>query len=249
MNAASTETNAADSVQRTTTLFNPVILSILCGILSFLFYFLHRRSSRRRQNTVLIIGPACSGKTSLFRKVHFSFSSLFNCCQLTGKGFKETYMASLVPEVGVSKANDALRTQFQVVDIPGYPHFSRYLHEYIKKTKMIVFVISGPDFLHDLKNIAQKMWEVVDDVVFKTRQIPLLIAVNKTDVIEHSPSEKFILTQLQNEINKIVRTNPIRLYVMGQFTFTTVKSEVAITKLSIKLDQLQALYQFINKHL
>jgi len=41
------------------------------------------------------------------------------------------------------------------LDLPGHPHFGRYLHEHSKNAVMVVFVLSGPDFLHDLKDIAQ----------------------------------------------------------------------------------------------
>lgn len=65
--------------------------------------------------------------------------------------------------------------------------------------------------------------------------------------------------------NAIVKQMPVRADLLGDFTFTAVKSEVdlflklswivpvfdkvSIAKISVKLDQLSPLYEFINKHL
>eukprot|EP00210_Caulerpa_lentillifera_P001455 g1396.t1 len=222
-------------LKREPTLFIAVSVTVLCGVISLLFLLLWKKASTGKREAILIMGPTGSGKTCLFSK-------------LTGKGWKGT-VTSTVPNFGHVKVGSEQGKSVQIIDLPGSSCLAYFAQRYLNKAAMIIFVVDGVDFLHNINDTAEKMWKLLDDPTFKRQPVPILISVNKCDLGARCHTEKFICSRLQREIDCIIKQQPHVAQDQESFSFDELKSEVAMARISAKLEELTPLREFLNKHI
>ncbi|KAJ3254308.1 hypothetical protein HK103_007278 [Boothiomyces macroporosus] len=145
-------------------------ISILLIILALFFL------TRKQKNTILLMGPSNSGKTTFF-------------LQLQNK--QSETVTSLQENIFTLKGK-------RIVDLPGHEKLFFKYHSYIKETKTIFYFIDSSTLLSNKKSI-EMLYEILG------LNIQLVIVCNKSDLLLALKKDK-IKKIIEQEIEKIRKT-------------------------------------------
>nr|QXF29079.1 SRb [Planomonas micra] len=202
-------------------------------------FLLSRGGSSKRSMTVLV-GPVGGGKTALFHR-------------LVHGGWAETYTSM--------KENEAAA----VVDVPGHPRLLPVLADFLPVAKGIVFVIDAAAYKTRLNDTTELLYNVMTDETLIESGVPLLILLNKTDLLPDAADVvvQAVQTRLAEELTKLCATKaaapektnvedrPNRvvasLVADGEsFAFETAPLVTSFGTASVKKDELDDVRAFIE---
>ncbi|KAJ3324102.1 hypothetical protein HDV06_000643 [Boothiomyces sp. JEL0866] len=146
------------------------IAALLLIILAVIFL------NRKQKNTILLLGPSASGKTTFF-------------LQLQDKQFET--VTSLKENIYQIKGK-------RIIDLPGHEKLFFKYHSYIKETKTIFYFIDSSTLLSNKKSI-EMLYEIL------ALNIDLVIVCNKSDLLLSLKQDK-IKKLIEQEIEKIRKT-------------------------------------------
>lgn len=92
------------------------------------------------------------------------------------------------------------RATVTLVDVPGFDRLRAQFWDRLKSRALsVVYVIDSVNFMSNLHNFADLLYQYLSDDFVINNRIPFLVACNKQDD-ERSKSAKFISTQLEKEL-------------------------------------------------
>ncbi len=198
-------------------------------------------------NTVLVVGPMGTGKTTLFHRL------------VSGRLVQT--VTSQEPNVAAAyDIKGASNARVQLVDTPGHDSVWPDTRDRLAGARGVVFLVDSRK--PDPKECAKKLFELLSDPAAKAKRTPFLVACNKSELAGAQELKK-IETDLAEELqffeeaaddiedtegNTIERS----LFSSGasgdaDFTFADSPCRVEFAKVSVKEGRLDPLYDFLKR--
>lgn len=196
------------------------------------------------QPTVLIVGPANSGKTALYTLLTNGKASETVTSQ-------ESNMYKSLP---IPFDSDVVATRITIVDLPGHAKLGHILNETLNNysnIKGILFVIDAAAGNNGVRIAAERLFTLLLRTEQRMGGIDLMIACNKADVFNMIPAVR-MKKLLEEEIQNIRETKAKGLGTVGasgsldddneddgswlggdRFDFVNLDSEVSISDGSV----------------
>lgn len=186
-----------------------VLAALVAGLVIFVvvFYFQGpgapgKPRSKFHRPTFLMVGPTGAGKTSLF-------------FALTKKKTVPT-VSSLEPNVtsiGLPFSNEAIQSQYQLIDYPGHLKYSQLLRKLIvdeitvPKLKGVIYVVdsSSSNMSNDenVSAMARDLFQLLSLTEKVPNGVDFMFAVNKQDLFDSRPVAK-IRTALEAALGQVI---------------------------------------------
>lgn len=132
----------------------------------------------------MLIGLSESGKTTLFT-------------QLAYNSFVSTVTSIKENEAPITLKNNKTLVLF---DLPGFDRLrSQYWEKFKFRAKGIIFVIDSLNFMSNVHNVADLLYQYLCDSFVVSNRIPVLIACTKQDETR-AKSAKVISSMLEKEL-------------------------------------------------
>eukprot|EP01111_Echinosteliopsis_oligospora_P003382 TRINITY_DN1536_c0_g1_i2.p1 TRINITY_DN1536_c0_g1~~TRINITY_DN1536_c0_g1_i2.p1 ORF type:complete len:189 (+),score=28.02 TRINITY_DN1536_c0_g1_i2:77-643(+) len=154
----------------------------------FITFFVLKKSSKVRGDTVLLLGDVNSGKTIMFYLLIF--------------GSKVSTYTSMKGGYGLYQ-NDRTKKPIKVHELPGHNRLRSNLQTLITSASRIVFVVDAASF--EVRPVAQYLYDVLTNKVVNAREIPIMIFCNKMDK-ENPLSVPQIQAELEKELHVVIFT-------------------------------------------
>jgi small GTP-binding protein len=170
----------------------PYLLIGIFAIAVLALFFIFKKkggSSRRNATTLFIIGECGSGKTSLL----YYLENKTN--QRTTSSMKENDVSLSVP------LSNGGKTEIPCVDVPGHHHLRNILFDRLNEAKGLIVTVDSSDKA-SIAGVADYLYKVLINPVFRNDEIPTLVVLNKQDLAA-SRKINIIEEELANEIEKL----------------------------------------------
>ena len=163
-------------------ILNTIILIIISSIILYILYkILFGRSKKVIRNTIMIIGPSQSGKTTFFY-------------YLIGNENQKTIMSMQPNELNDMKT-PFLNNKYDIIDYPGTGYYQEMIINKIIQTKIILLFIDSSD-KNSIVQSAKYIYDILNSDKFDL-DTNLVICCNKQD--NNFPKTKKII---EDELNK-----------------------------------------------
>ena len=163
-------------------IINTIILIIISTIVLYIIYkYLFGHSKNLIRNTIMIIGPSQSGKTTFF---YF----------LIGKENQKTIM-SMEPNELLDCKSPHLNEKYDIIDYPGTGYYQEMIINKINQSKIILLFIDSSD-KNSIVQSAKYIYDILNSDKFDL-DTNLVICCNKQD--NNFPKTKKII---EDELNK-----------------------------------------------
>ncbi|KAL0205236.1 hypothetical protein P9112_000543 [Eukaryota sp. TZLM1-RC] len=201
--------------------------------------------SRRVADVISLIGPVDSGKTALF--YHYKTGDLIK----THTSMVQNE-ATFDTNTFIPKLTRKHRKSIALLDFPGHERLRGALSTVLRRSIAIVFMIDGPNIEQTKSQTGRLLYEVLsnDDVV--KRRIPVLIAVNKNDVIG-GDNVDYVRSILETEITTHINAaaslpgaSKVAGKSKGEFSFSQHASPIVFGSISVKKHKLDDVSMFIG---
>lgn len=174
---------------------NTYVLLAGAGLLVFLFLFMLLVMPRKREDTVVIVGPCDAGKTTLFYQLRDGSPAADTVASMQEN--QDTF-----PLAG-EKAGAHPVT---LVDVPGHPRVRGAFERHMGAAKGVVFLLDSVTFVPQKTDTAEQLYEVLSHPAVLSNRTPLLLACNKSDVGVKAHTPEFIRKMLEKELDQICGT-------------------------------------------
>jgi len=145
---------------------------------------------RKLGDTVLLLGICNAGKTALFM-------------QLREGKISDTHTSMKENEDSVAlRLKNAKTLPVRVVDFPGSPRLRAQLERFLPRARLIVFLIDAVEIRSELTAVARYLYDLFVDKEVNKKNIPFLIACNKTEMIT-ARSPEAVKADLEKEIEEL----------------------------------------------
>ena len=167
-----------------------LIITISTIILILIFRLLFSKGSSKKRNTIMIIGPSLSGKTSFFYHLLGQKDSKTVVSMQINK--VENYSCELISNIN----------RYTIMDIPGTGYFKDKILDYLDNVLILLLfidsteknsIIQAAEYLYDILNS-----DKLDD------DLKLIICCNKQDT-GFPKSKKMIENELSKEIENLIK--------------------------------------------
>lgn len=164
-----------------------ITVAVLAVLISLVIFLFSRKSSRQ---SILLIGLSESGKTTLFT-------------QLAYDSFASTVTSMKENEAPITLKNNKTLVLF---DLPGFDRLrNQYWDKFKSRAKGIIFVVDSLNFMSNVHNVADLLYQYLCDSFVVSNRIPVLIACTKQDETR-AKSARVISSMLEKEFNTIRET-------------------------------------------
>ncbi|RKP12300.1 signal recognition particle receptor, beta subunit [Piptocephalis cylindrospora] len=155
--------------------------------------YLWKGPSKGKRDTVILVGPAASGKTALFSKLCLGRASATagSMASNEGKWPRES-------ESEESADGSILR----IVDLPGHERLRGAFTQHVERVRAIVYVVDASTLNRQLRTSASYLYDILVDGTVESQEIPLLIVAGKRDILTSLRPER-VQALLEGEINKL----------------------------------------------
>ena len=148
-----------------------------------------RRAQTIHGDSLLLLGPCGSGKTSFF------YLATQDEVPETVTSLKEN-----VASFTCAAELDSKRAAGKLVDFPGHPSVRNQLEKYFPHAAGIVFMVDGSGY--EVKEVAEFLYDIFVNPRFVSHPCPLLIAVNKSD-LPGCADNQTVVGQIESELDLI----------------------------------------------
>ena len=169
-----------------------LVVAVLVLVLALILKkVLFSKSSSSRGTTCLLLGLPNSGKTALFFR-------------LKDGELKPTHTSIHENDATFELAGEDRRQQVHIIDVPGHSRVRVRFNHYLPITGTIVFMIDTIDFSTNVNQVGEYLYDLLTNGQIVRRQIPILIACNKSDISVQN--KDFVKKKLALELNKLRET-------------------------------------------
>ena len=162
----------------------------LIGISTFaafcVYKYIFRSKKQIKTNSIVIIGPSQSEKTSFFY-------------YLLGKEKTETVVSMQMNEVDNFKSK-FLKSSYDLIDIPGQGYFKESILENIQEAKMILLFVDSTE-RSSIVTAGEYLYDILNSDKFNVN-VPFVIVCNKQDM-NLPKNKKMIENNLATELENI----------------------------------------------
>eukprot|EP00270_Netrium_digitus_P002859 TRINITY_DN13227_c0_g1_i4.p1 TRINITY_DN13227_c0_g1~~TRINITY_DN13227_c0_g1_i4.p1 ORF type:complete len:194 (+),score=44.73 TRINITY_DN13227_c0_g1_i4:54-635(+) len=166
------------------------LLVVLAALFTFLAVSFALRGSKR--DAIVLLGPCGAGKTALYFQLRDGSTHEGTVSSMESNEGRFALFQELEKKPKAAKA-------VHLVDVPGHPRLRAKVEEALGQARALVFVIDALDFMPNLRQNAQFIYDVLRKRTVAQRRIPILVACNKTDKVT-AHSVDFIRKQLEKEM-------------------------------------------------
>jgi len=172
-------------------LLNTILIIIITTvILAVLYKLFFGKNKKVKKNTLMIIGPSCSGKTTFFY-------------HLIGQKNIQTVISMQINKVEnfASKVLSDINT-YDIIDIPGTGYFKEKIMEFLPFS-IVVLVFIDSTQKNSIIQAAEYLYDLLNSDKY-SEDIHLFICCNKQDG-GFPKSKKMIENELNKEIENLIK--------------------------------------------
>ena len=170
---------------------NTMLLIIISTIILLLiFRFLFSKGKTNKRNTIMIIGPSLSGKTTFFYHLLGQKNSKTVVSMQINK--VENYPCELI-----SKIN-----RYNIMDIPGTGYFKDKIIDYLNDTLILILFIDSTE-KNSIIQAAEYLYDILNSDKLND-DLKILICCNKQDA-GFPKSKKMVENELSKEIENLIK--------------------------------------------
>ncbi|KAL3699579.1 hypothetical protein R1sor_017601 [Riccia sorocarpa] len=228
-----------------------VTLGVLVFTLLLVYLVIRGALKGKKRDTVLLLGLSGAGKTALYY-------------QLRDGSLHQGTVTSMEANEGRFVLNSEAKEKkgkkmkpVHVVDVPGHPRLKPKIDEFLPQASGIVYMVDALDFMPQLRQTAEYLYDVLTKAWVVKRKIPVLLACNKIDKVT-AHSMDFIRKQLEKEIEKLRTTRKTTSDAdvgteisigseTGPFQFTQCANKISIVETSVLQGNIRDIEVFIRE--
>jgi len=168
------------------------ILVITISTIIFILFFrcLFSKSSSKKRNTIMIIGPSLSGKTTFFYHLLGQKDSKTVVSMQINK--VENYPCELISNIN----------NYNIMDIPGTGYFKDKILDYLNDTLILLLFIDSTE-KNSIVQAAEYLYDILNSDKLN-EDLKIFICCNKQDA-GFPKSKKMIENELSKELENLIK--------------------------------------------
>ena len=173
------------------TTINTIVVIIISTIILFLiFRCLFSKGSSKKRNTIMIIGPSLSGKTTFFYHLLGQKNSKTVISMQINR--VENYSCELISNIN----------SYTIMDIPGTGYFKDKILDYINEALILLLFIDSTE-KNSIIQAAEYLYDILNSDKLND-DLKIFICCNKQDA-GFPKSKKMIENELSKEIENLIK--------------------------------------------
>ena len=174
----------------TTSINTILVITISTIILILIFRCLFSKSSSKKRNTIMIIGPSLSGKTTFFYHLLGQKNSKTVVSMQINK--VENYPCELISNIN----------NYNIMDIPGTGYFKDKILDYLNDTLILLLFIDSTE-KNSIIQAAEYLYDILNSDKLND-DLKIFICCNKQDA-GFPKSKKMIENELSKELENLIK--------------------------------------------
>ena len=174
----------------TTSINTILVITISTIILILIFRCLFSKSSSKKRNTIMIIGPSLSGKTTFFYHLLGQKNSKTVVSMQINK--VENYSCELISNIN----------NYNIMDIPGTGYFKDKILDYLNDTLILLLFIDSTE-KNSIVQAAEYLYDILNSDKLND-DLKIFICCNKQDA-GFPKSKKMIENELSKELENLIK--------------------------------------------
>ena len=174
----------------TTSINTILVITISTIVLILIFRCLFSKSSSKRRNTIMIIGPSLSGKTTFFYHLLGQKNSKTVVSMQINK--VENYSCELISNIN----------NYNIMDIPGTGYFKDKILDYLNDTLILLLFIDSTE-KNSIVQAAEYLYDILNSDKLND-DLKIFICCNKQDA-GFPKSKKMIENELSKELENLIK--------------------------------------------
>jgi len=174
----------------TTSINTILVITISTIVLILIFRCLFSKSSSKKRNTIMIIGPSLSGKTTFFYYLLGQKNSKTVVSMQINK--VENYSCELISNIN----------NYNIMDIPGTGYFKDKILDYLNDTLILLLFIDSTE-KNSIVQAAEYLYDILNSDKLND-DLKIFICCNKQDA-GFPKSKKMIENELSKELENLIK--------------------------------------------
>ena len=174
----------------TTSINTILVITISTIVLILIFRCLFSKSSSKRRNTIMIIGPSLSGKTTFFYHLLGQKNSKTVVSMQINK--VENFSCELISNINT----------YNIMDIPGTGYFKDKILDYLNDTLILLLFIDSTE-KNSIVQAAEYLYDILNSDKLND-DLKIFICCNKQDA-GFPKSKKMIENELSKELENLIK--------------------------------------------
>ena len=174
----------------TTSINTILVITISTIVLILIFRCLFSKSSSKKRNTIMIIGPSLSGKTTFFYHLLGQKNSKTVISMQINK--VENYSCELISNIN----------NYNIMDIPGTGYFKDKILDYLNDTLILLLFIDSTE-KNSIVQAAEYLYDILNSDKLND-DLKIFICCNKQDT-GFPKSKKMIENELSKELENLIK--------------------------------------------
>ena len=174
----------------TTSINTILVITISTIVLILIFRCLFSKSSSKKKNTIMVIGPSLSGKTTFFYHLLGQKNSKTVVSMQINK--VENYSCELISNINT----------YNIMDIPGTGYFKDKILDYLNDTLILLLFIDSTE-KNSIVQAAEYLYDILNSDKLND-DLKIFICCNKQDA-GFPKSKKMIENELSKELENLIK--------------------------------------------
>ena len=174
----------------TTSINTILVITISTIVLILIFRCLFSKSSSKKRNTIMIIGPSLSGKTTFFYHLLGQKNSKTVVSMQINK--VENYSCEIISNINT----------YNIMDIPGTGYFKDKILDYLNDTLILLLFIDSTE-KNSIVQAAEYLYDILNSDKLND-DLKIFICCNKQDA-GFPKSKKMIENELSKELENLIK--------------------------------------------
>ena len=174
----------------TTSINTILVITISTIVLILIFRCLFSKRSSKKRNTIMIIGPSLSGKTTFFYHLLGQKNSKTVVSMQINK--VENYSCELISNINT----------YNIMDIPGTGYFKDKILDYLNDTLILLLFIDSTE-KNSIVQAAEYLYDILNSDKLND-DLKIFICCNKQDA-GFPKSKKMIENELSKELENLIK--------------------------------------------
>ena len=174
----------------TTSINTILVITISTIVLILIFRCLFSKSSSKKRNTIMIIGPSLSGKTTFFYHLLGQKNSKTVVSMQINK--VENYSCELISNIN----------NYNIMDIPGTGYFKDKILDFLNDTLILLLFIDSTE-KNSIVQAAEYLYDILNSDKLND-DLKIFICCNKQDA-GFPKSKKMIENELSKELENLIK--------------------------------------------